>query len=77
MSHETLGRVLMLVGAGVLGLGAVVYFLGGRLGWFGRLPGDISFRGENVQFYFPLTTLLLVNALIWLVLRLIAWLKDR
>lgn len=77
MNHEALGRILMLVGAGILGMGALIHFFGGRLGWFGRLPGDISYRGENVQFFFPLTTLLILNALIWAVLKFIAWLRDR
>jgi hypothetical protein len=77
MNHEALGKILMLVGAGILGIGGVVYFLGGRMGWFGRLPGDISYRGENVQFFFPLTTLLILNALIWAVWKLISWFKDR
>ena len=36
---------------------------------FGRLPGDISVERENFNFYFPLTTSLLVS----LVLSLLLW----
>jgi hypothetical protein len=43
-----------------------------RLG-LGRLPGDIYVHGEHGSFYFPLTTCLLVSALISLVL----WLVNR
>jgi hypothetical protein len=77
MNHEGIGRVLMVAGFVLSGIGILVYFLGGKLGWLGRLPGDVSYRGEQVHFYFPITSLLLVNAVIWLVLKLIAWLKDR
>ena len=35
---------------------------------FGRLPGDITIERENFSFYFPLTTGLLVSALLSLLL---------
>ena len=28
---------------------------------FGRLPGDIVFKSENVKFYFPLTTCVVIS----------------
>ena len=37
----------------------------------GRLPGDILIRRENVTFYFPLTTMILVSILVSLILRLL------
>ncbi|HMM44405.1 MAG TPA: DUF2905 domain-containing protein [Candidatus Macondimonas sp.] len=39
----------------------------------GRLPGDFYWRSDNVAFYFPLTTSLLVS----LVLGLVFWLVRR
>lgn len=56
------GALLLLVGAGLL--------LAPRVPWLGRLPGDIHYQRGNFSFYFPLTTLLLVNLLIFLVMRL-------
>ncbi|MBT3013884.1 MAG: DUF2905 domain-containing protein [Candidatus Thiodiazotropha sp. (ex Lucina aurantia)] len=38
---------------------------------FGRLPGDIVVERENFRFYLPLTSMLLVSALITLILWLI------
>lgn len=35
---------------------------------FGRLPGDIYIERENFSFYFPLTTGLLVSAVLSLIL---------
>jgi hypothetical protein len=39
----------------------------------GRLPGDIVIERENVRFYFPTVTSLIVSA----VLSLILWLINR
>ncbi|HXF07191.1 MAG TPA: DUF2905 family protein [Candidatus Acidoferrales bacterium] len=39
----------------------------------GRLPGDFYWRSDNIAFYFPLTTSLLVS----LVLGLVFWLVRR
>ena len=43
-----------------------------RLG-LGHLPGDFSFRGAHVSFYFPLTTSIVVS----LMLTLVLWLLSR
>lgn len=40
---------------------------------FGRLPGDISIVREGFRFYFPLTSSLLVSA----ILTLVVWLFRR
>jgi len=37
----------------------------------GRLPGDITIRGKNTTFYFPLVTSLLLSVLLSLVMWLI------
>lgn len=67
-----LGKLLMLCGLGLLLLGALLSF-GDKLGWLGRLPGDIRIERENVFFYFPLGSCLLLSALISLLL----WLFRR
>jgi len=33
---------------------------------FGRLPGDLSYRGKNFAFYFPLTSSIVVSVLVTL-----------
>ena len=39
--------------------------------WLGKLPGDIAIERENFQFYFPVTTCILVSVvmtvLLWIV----------
>ena len=59
--NPTTGRYLIIIGLGVVLIGAVVYFLHDRLQWIGRLPGDIRIERENFRFYFPITTLILFS----------------
>ncbi len=68
-----LGRLLVISGAVLVGLGLVV-MLAGKLNLpFGRLPGDIVWRGKNSVFYFPWVTCLLLSLLgtllMWLLRR--------
>lgn len=35
----------------------------------GRLPGDIVWRGKNSTFYFPITTIILLNLVLFLVMK--------
>ena len=64
-------RILIIVGVLLLLLGLFWPWLG-KLP-FGRLPGDIAVERENFRFYFPVTTMLIVSALITLAL----WLFRR
>jgi len=58
-----LGRMLILFGALMVALG-VLLTVAGRIPWIGRLPGDISYKGEHVTFYFPLATCLLLSVVL-------------
>lgn len=74
-SFRELGRVLLIAGAALVGIGALLYF-GARLPFrLGRLPGDIVHRGEHTTFYFPVVTCLLVSVVTSFILWLIANLR--
>jgi hypothetical protein len=60
------GKVLILVGLGIAGVGLLV-LLGLPLG---RLPGDIVVRREHVSFYLPVTTSVLLSLLLSLLFAL-------
>ena len=62
-------RTLIVLGLVLVGVG-VLLSLAGRLPWLGRLPGDILIRRDNFSFYFPLTSGLLLSAIVSLALRL-------
>lgn len=58
-----MGKFLILIGiiaiiAGIL----VTYKI--SIPFLGKLPGDINVTGENYQVYFPITTCILISAVI-------------
>ena len=59
--------MLIVVGLLVVGAG-IVWLLAPNLPWLGRLPGDIVIERENGRFYFPITTCLLLSAVLSLVM---------
>ena len=65
-----LGRTLIYAGLVLLAAGLLVSFTPKLPTWFGKLPGDISFKRDSFNFYFPLTTCLLISA----ILSFIMWL---
>jgi hypothetical protein len=66
-----LGRLLIILGVVLIVLGLILScqsFLSFLK--LGRLPGDISIKRENLSFYFPLTTCVLLSIILTLVVYL-------
>jgi len=61
------GKLLLALGLGLALVGLLV-LAGDRLGLgrfpLGRLPGDLRFERRGVQFYFPITSSILVSLLV-------------
>ena len=68
MNSDT-GKYIIIIGAGVILIGIIIYFFHDKLHWIGRLPGDIRVEKENFRFYFPITTMILFSLLITLIIR--------
>ena len=66
-----LGKILIFAGIILIIAGLVIYFTGGKLGWIGHLPGYIRVEKENMKFYFPITTMVLLSVVLSLVLWII------
>ena len=67
-----IGKLLLMAGFFLVGLGTLLV-LGARLPWrLGKLPGDIVFQGRHTTFYFPLVTCLLLSFLLTLLLWLVS-----
>lgn len=49
----------------------LIFSLGGKIPWLGNLPGDITIQRERFTFYLPLTTCILISAVVSLVLYLL------
>ena len=69
MSSRPLGLLIVLLGVAAVVIGLLVW--AGWLSWFGRLPGDIRIERENVRFYFPLTSMILISIVLTLILNLL------
>jgi hypothetical protein len=68
----------MVVGLGLLIVGALVRFFPGAFAWFGHLPGDIRIEGENSTIFIPLTSMLLVSVALTVIVNLVGgFLRDR
>ncbi len=62
-----LAKTLIIIGIVFILLGGILLFAG-KIPWLGRLPGDIVIKKESFSFYFPLTTSLLLSALLSFIL---------
>jgi membrane protein implicated in regulation of membrane protease activity len=63
------GKWLIVGGVALIVLGALVQ--SGLLAWFGRLPGDVRIERPGFTFYFPLTTMIVVSAVLSLVIQVV------
>jgi hypothetical protein len=66
-----MSRTLILLGLILVAIGLLWRWIGPHK--LGRLPGDIVVEHQNFSFYFPITTGLLISA----VLTLVLWLINR
>jgi hypothetical protein len=64
-----LGKILVVAGLLIAAVG-ILLILSNKVGWIGRLPGDITIRRGNFTVYFPLATCILVSV----ILSLLFWL---
>ena len=65
----SLGKILIIIGATLAVLG-VIFILGDKIPWIGRLPGDIIIKRDKFTFYFPLMTSIIISLLLTLLFSL-------
>jgi hypothetical protein len=68
---QNTGKYIVIIGASIVLIGVIVYFLHDKLHWIGHLPGDIRVERENFRFYFPLATMIVFSLLLTIVINLI------
>jgi hypothetical protein len=71
-----IGAVIALLG-GLLLLADRVPGVGNLLGWFGKLPGDISIKRDNFSLFFPFGTSILLSIVLSLLFYLVSWIFRR
>lgn len=64
---QPLPKLLVIAGIILIAVGLLWHF-GARHIPFGRLPGDIVVEKENVKFYFPIVSCIVISILLSLVM---------
>lgn len=73
-----LGNLLMLIGAGIVVIGALIRFAPGLFTWFGNLPGDINVDRDGSRVFIPITSMIVVSIALTLIVNLLGWVfRDR
>ena len=62
-----LGKLLLVIGAILVAIGALMIF-GVKMPFrLGHLPGDIAYQGRHGSFYFPIVTCIVVSVALTLI----------
>lgn len=67
---ENFGRILITIGVVFISIGGILFALG-KIGFIGKLPGDIHFKAGNFTFYFPIVTCIIISLILSIILYLI------
>jgi hypothetical protein len=63
----SIGKMLIAFGV-VLILTGVILLVFNKIGFLGKLPGDIQVQKENFEFHFPVVTCIVISILLSLLL---------
>ncbi len=79
MDLNILGRLIFLLGIGLLLLGGLLMLFSRIPGLkhLGRLPGDIRVEGGNFSCFFPIVSMIIISLLLTLALNIIIRLLSR
>jgi len=73
---DVVGRALVIAGLVIVAIGLALMFAD-KVPFIGRLPGDISVRGDGWTVYAPIVTSIVVSLVLTAALSLFAWLARR
>lgn len=69
MLTTEIGKLLLILGI-ILSIMGLIFIFGSKVPGLGRLPGDIFIKKENVTFFFPIVTCILISIIVTLILSL-------
>lgn len=69
MNGVDLGKLLIVIGLGLVILGGIVIFIS-KFTSFGHLPGDIFIKGEHGSFYFPIVSCIVISLILSVIMNL-------
>lgn len=67
--ERNLGTLIILGGLALVVVGLLIW--SGALSWFGRLPGDIRYEGDNSRVFIPITSMIIASIVLTVLVNLI------
>jgi hypothetical protein len=67
-------RLIIFIGLFVVLIGVILYLFPDAFKWFGNLPGDFKSENDNIKFYFPLTSMIIISVVLNIILKLYRYL---
>jgi hypothetical protein len=68
-NFQALGKVFIIIGILIVVVGIFMSY-SAKIPFIGRLPGDILVQKKNFTLFFPLTSLVILNILIYFLIML-------
>ena len=65
-----MAKWIMIAGAVLLVVGAILQFAPWVFSWFGRLPGDIRIETERGIVFIPITSMVIISVVLTLLINL-------
>ena len=65
-----MAKWIMIVGALLFVLGAMLHFAPWALNWFGKLPGDIRIENERGSTFIPITSMIIISIILTILINL-------
>ena len=65
-----IGKILIFIGIGIIILGGLL-ILFSKVPFLNKLPGDIHIKKEGFNFYFPLTSCIIISIILTIILNII------
>ena len=78
-----IGKLLIGIGVAIVVIGILLVAadripgLGGAVSWLGKLPGDLSYKRDNVSVYFPIATSIVLSIVLSLLFYILGWFFRR
>ncbi len=65
-----MAKIFIILGVIFILIGILWHFAPWLLNWFGKLPGDIRYEGENTTFFMPVVSMLIISVVLSFLLHL-------
>ena len=66
-----IGKSIIGIGVFISFIGFIFYLFGDRLSFLGNLPGDLKYQSDNINLFFPITSMLIVSLFLSSIIRII------